>query len=246
MEDYAKYCHKMARFAEIAYLDDRPAKKEFKKFGYTKHKFIEKDGAQCHVVSNDIEVVVCFRGTEPSEFSDIKADLNAFPDRANNGNGWVHNGFQEEVNKIWDDILKQLNLKGNEGKKLFITGHSLGGAMATIATSRLGDKVKALFTFGSPRVGTRSFVKSFSHIPHYRFVNNNDIVPKVPFAFLGYRHHVSPTYINYYGNIRPATYWQRVKDQWRGRWRAFQKGQPFDGAYDHGMNHYCKYTGDYE
>ena len=230
----------MANFAEIAYLDEKPAKKEFKKLGYIRHKFIENEGAQCHIISNKDEVIICFRGTEPGEFSDIKADLNALPDRANNGYGWVHNGFQEEVNKIWDNIIVQL--EAHKDKDLFITGHSLGGAMATIATSRLGDRVKALFTFGSPRAGTRSFVKSFSHIPHYRFVNNNDVVPKVPFAIMGYRHHVSPTYINYYGNIRSATYWQRVKDQWRGRWRAFKKGQPFDGAYDHGMNHYCKYT----
>jgi triacylglycerol lipase len=230
----------MAKFAEIAYLDGAEAQSFFKGEGFRKHVFLENDGAQCHVIWNDKEVVLCFRGTEPGEFSDIKADLNALPDRANNGHGWVHNGFQEEVNKIWEAILEQL--EPHADKDLYITGHSLGGAMATIATSRLGDRVKCLYTFGSPRAGTRSFVNSFSHIPHYRFVNNNDVVPKVPFAFLGYRHHVSPAYINYYGNIRPATYWQRVKDQWRGRWRALKKGQPFDGAYDHGMTYYCKYT----
>ena len=232
--------HQMAKFAEIAYLDGAEAQPFFKGEGFRKHVFLEMDGAQCHVVWNKDEIVLCFRGTEPGEFSDIKADLNALPDRANNGHGWVHNGFQEEVNKIWDAILEQL--EAHEGKDLLITGHSLGGAMATIATSRLGDRVKCLYTFGSPRVGTRKFVKSFSHIPHYRFVNNNDVVPKVPFAIMGYRHHVSPTYINYYGNIRPATYWQRVKDQWRGRWQALKKRQPFDGAYDHGMTYYCKYT----
>jgi triacylglycerol lipase len=230
----------MAKFAEIAYLDGAEAQSFFKGEGFRKHVFLENDGAQCHVIWNDKEVVLCFRGTEPGEFSDIKADLNALPDRANNGHGWVHNGFQEEVNKIWEAILEQL--EPHADKDLYITGHSLGGAMATIATSRLGDRVKCLYTFGSPRAGTRSFVNSFSHIPHYRFVNNNDVVPKVPFAFLGYRHQVSPAYINYYGNIRPATYWQRVKDQWRGRWRALKKGQPFDGAYDHGMTYYCKYT----
>lgn len=232
--------HHMAVLADIAYLDNKEAAAKKKELGYTGHKFFEKDGAQCHAFWNKAEYVLAFRGTEPTEFNDIKADLNALPDVANNGSGWVHNGFQEEVNKIWDDVIR--HLKAHPNKDLFITGHSLGGAMATIATSRLGDSVKALFTFGSPRAGTRSFVKSFSHIPHYRFVNNNDIVPKVPFAFLGYRHTCAPAYINYYGNIRSATYWQRVKDQWRGRWRAFKKGQPFDGAYDHGMNHYCKYT----
>ena len=232
--------HQMAKFASIAYLDGEQAQARFREEGYRKHVFIENDGAQCHIIWNDNDVIICFRGTEPSEFSDIKADLNAWPDRAENGCGWVHNGFQEEVNKIWGPILAQL--KAHEDKDLYITGHSLGGAMATIATSRLGERVKALYTFGSPRVGTRKFVKSFVSIPHYRFVNNNDIVPKVPFAIMGYRHTCTPQYINYYGRIRPATYWQRVKDQWRGRWRALKKGMPFDGAYDHGMDYYVKYT----
>ena len=151
--------HQMAKFAEIAYLDAEEAKPKFRAEGFRKHVFLENDGAQCHVIWNQKEVILCFRGTEPGEFSDIKADLNAFPDRANNGSGWVHNGFQEEVNKLWADILTELS--AHDDKDLLITGHSLGGAMATIATSRLGDAVKALFTFGSPRAGTRKFVKAF-------------------------------------------------------------------------------------
>jgi len=234
--------HKMALCASIAYLDEEEARPKFREIGFRKHVFIERDGAQCHIVWTAQQIVLCFRGTEPGEFSDIKADLNAMPDKADNGSGWVHNGFQTEVDKIWEDIMKHVDLKLHEKKTLLICGHSLGGAMATIATSRLGDRVSALYTYGSPRAGTRKFVKSFKHIPHYRFVNNNDVVPKVPFAFLGYRHTCKPQYINYYGNVRSATYWQRVKDQWRGRWRALKKGMPFDGAYDHGMDHYCKYT----
>ena len=232
-------CHEMADHAQAAYLDDASA--HFKKYGKAKYEFIEDDGAQCHIAWDEDEIILAFRGTEPDEFSDIKADLNALPDRANNGHGWVHNGFQEEVNKVWDEVMKVLD-KELKNRKLFICGHSLGGAMATIATSRLADKVTCLYTYGSPRAGTRSFVKSFN-TPHYRHVNNNDIVPKVPFAFLGYRHHGTLRYINFYGNIRKMSYWQRVKDGWRGRLTAFKKKVPFDGAYDHGMNYYVEYTG---
>lgn len=237
-------CHAMAQCAQIAYMDAKEAKPKFRKLGYTKHRFIENDGAQVHIVSNKNELVICFRGTEPDEFSDIKADLNAMPDRAENGMGYVHNGFQTEVDKVWDELIKTFDKESIGRENILITGHSLGGAMATIATSRIADKVTALYTYGSPRAGSRKFVRSFRSVPHYRHVNNNDIVPKVPFAALGYRHHTSPRYINYYGNIRKCTRWQRIKDQWRGRWRALKKGMPFDGAYDHGMNHYCKYTGE--
>ena len=235
-------CAKMAEVAELAYLDGPEAKPKYKKLGYVAHKFVEVNGAQCHIISNKEEITIAFRGTEPKEFSDIKADLNAFPDKPNNGHGLVHNGFQEEVNKVWPDIEKALSKMKTDGKHLFICGHSLGAAMATIATSRLGDKVTALYTYGSPRVGTRKFVKSFAHIPHFSHVNNNDLVTCVPFAAMGYRHHSQPRYINYFGNIRKMSRWQRTKDKWRGRLRAFKKGMPFDGAYDHGMNHYCKYT----
>lgn len=227
----------MALAAEAAYLDGKEGKAKFLELGYMKHKFIEKEGAQCHVAWNNEEFLIAFRGTEPDEFSDIKADLNALPDRGQSG-GWVHNGFQEEVNKIWALILPLL--VNAEGKKMFIAGHSLGGAMATIAASRLKDQCTALYTYGSPRVGTRSFIKSFN-VPHYRHVNNNDIVPKVPFAFLGYKHHGNLRYINFYGNIRKMTYWQRFKDGWRGRAAAWKNKQPFDGARDHGMGNYVKY-----
>jgi triacylglycerol lipase len=234
-------CSLMAKCAQIAYMDGAEAKKEYKKLGYTRHKFIECDGAQVHIIGNKEENVLCFRGTEPGEFSDIKADLNALPDKAMNGSGYVHNGFQVEVDKVWDKLTSSIDTSAFKGKKFYICGHSLGGAMATIATSRLQDKVDALYTYGSPRTGTKKFVNSIK-TPHYRHVNNNDMVTAVPFALLGYRHNASPRYINYYGNIRACTKWQRTKDKWRGRWRALKKGMPFDGAYDHGMNHYCKYT----
>ena len=144
------------------------------------------------------------------------------------------------MEKIWEDIIEILEL--NKDKELYITGHSLGGAMATIAASRLKDEIEALYTYGSPRVGTRKFVKSFSNVEHYRHVNNNDVVTSIPLAFMGYVHHCPPRYINYRGHIRPFTPWQRLKDKLRGRWKALKKGQPFDGAYDHGMDYYCKYT----
>ena len=126
----------------------------------------------------------------------------------------------------------------NKEKQIYITGHSLGAAMATLATSRIEEfrKVEQLTTFGSPRVGTRKFVKNIS-TPHMRFVNNNDIVTKVPLALMGYKHHGTLQYINFYGNIRKLTLWQAVKDKWRG----YRSGL-LDGAMDHGMENYVRCT----
>lgn len=226
-------CARMAKAAEAAYLDGPEAKPVYKQMGYTTHKFIDIDGAQCHIVSNKEEIVICFRGTEPDELSDVLADLNAWPDKAYNGHGLVHNGFQEEVNKVWPKIETSLKMMKAKDKKLFICGHSLGGAMATIATSRL-DNVDALYTYGSPRVGTRKWVNSIK-TPHFRHVNNNDIVTKVPLAIMGYKHHGTLRYINFYGKIRKLTFWQAVKDKFRG----YRSGL-LDGAMDHGMANYVK------
>ena len=232
---YVDRSHKMAIMAQLAYKS-KEAWMDFKEMGYPNHKFYNVHGAQVHVVWNQDEMVICFRGTEPSEFSDITADLNAFPDRAQVG-GWVHNGFQNELEKVWPNVNTMFRDNG-KNKELFICGHSLGGAMATVAASRLNPT--ALFTYGSPRVGTKKFCANIT-CEHHRHVNNNDIVTKVPFAIMGYKHHGDLRYINFYGNIRKMTKWQRVKDGWRGRVTAWKKKQPFDGARDHGMQNYVKY-----
>jgi len=110
--------------------------------------------------------------------------------------------------------------------------------MATLAASRLEEEVNVeqLTTFGSPRVGTRKFVKNIK-TKHLRFVNNNDIVTKVPLFLMGYRHHGTLQYINFYGNVRKLTTWQMIKDRWRG-----YKSGILDGAADHGMQNYVQST----
>ena len=53
----------MAIIAKVAYEDKAKAKAVFEAMGYSKHEFIEHNGAQCHVVWNDEEVIIGFRGT---------------------------------------------------------------------------------------------------------------------------------------------------------------------------------------
>lgn len=229
--------NRFAKAAMYAYQDKTPP---YKNCDFKNRKLFDKNGAQCWAVWNDKEYALCFRGTEPSEISDVLADLNAVP-RGAMTKGWVHSGFRNELDKLWDELVK--HHKKHEKKDFYICGHSLGAAMATIATSRFEEttNVKHLYTFGSPRVGTRKFVKALK-TPHTRVVNNNDIVCRVPLFLMGYKHHGELTYINYFGHISKMSFWQILKDRWRGRVRAWQKGQPFDGAYDHGMNYYVKYT----
>ena len=236
----------MAILSGLAYGEPSEVNKKFRKHGFYDTKFCNKRGAQCYVVWNDTDAVICFRGTEPKEMSDIKADLNAIQKQGLHNKGDVHGGFQGEINKIWDLIVEKINeLKDH---KIYITGHSLGGAMATICAKRLQEQkieVQCLYTYGSPRVGDRRWVKSLQ-IPHYRFQNNNDVVCKVPFWFMGYRHHGKSVYISYTGKICKMSMWRRFIDGMRGRFKAWSKKQFFDGIYDHNITSYTKRVKGYD
>ena len=223
-----------AEVSALAYHDGTRAKRELKKIGFTNYKFLENQEAQCHIFSNANNIIVAFRGTEPNKFSDVKADLLAFK-RKSKTEGKVHMGFKMELRKLWPDI--EALLQRNKSKQIWVTGHSLGGAMATLCASRLEDKNPKLYTYGSPRVGGGEFVANMQ-VQHWRFVNNNDVVPGVPFAIMGYRHHGTLWYINHYGNLRSRSLWQRMKDQMRGRWKALSKWKLFDGVYDHNIVEY--------
>jgi triacylglycerol lipase len=213
----------------------KPNDKAYKELGYTSCKFIDNNGAQVYIVSNKNEIAICLRGTEPKEFSDIKADVKFF---------WkdgFHGGFLTEYLKVADEIRTEMAklTKKNPASKITITGHSLGGGMATVAACLL-DKVDAVYTYGSPRALTmfKTFKKS---VPLIRVVNNNDVVPTVPFKLLMFKHVGELHYMNHWGQVRKLTLWQKIKDKWRGRVRAFKKGQPFDGLYDHSIKEYVKY-----
>lgn len=130
--------------------------------------------------------VLAFRGTQNVENILTDTDtlfVSEFPYP-----GRVHCGFAGAVREVWTEVRRILGGPGRS-KPLLLTGHSLGGAMATLASIRLaseGYAVHAVYTFGSPRVGDRFFRASY-RLPNYRFVNENDLVPHLPFRWC-YKH----------------------------------------------------------
>lgn len=201
--------------------------------------FIDVDGAQAYVMSDGKDVLIACRGTEPSEMNDVKADLDTVKVPHPLG-GKVHRGFYREYEKVMPGIREALAKHNKKGdKEVWVCGHSLGGAMAVLVAVDL--KPNGLQTFGQPRVGNKEFLKNID-FPYYRYVNNNDIVPRVPPTFLGFRHGGKLRYINHYGNIRKCTSWQRTKDKVRGHWAAIKKLKPFDSLYDHFMHYYYTYV----
>jgi hypothetical protein len=133
-------------------------------------------------------VVVAFRGTITNNDGSL-----TFEDWLNDGDiilrgvpylkGTVHTGFWRSLMNLWDHGLSELIQKF---ETVYVTGHSKGGAIATLA-SRLFQvtnrtKIANVVTFGSPAAGDYTFVKDYnSAIPNnYRYEHRNDVVPHLP------------------------------------------------------------------
>jgi len=224
-----------AKLSAIAYMNETAATAAAKKLGMLQVTLITNDGAEALVCKNRDSLWIAFRGTEPSKLNDVMADLNVIKNTAKAG-GKVHGGFQKEVDDIWIHIVKILdhNDQLKVRKDVYITGHSLGAAMATISATRY--QPKELFTFGSPRVGGVHFIKNIK-CPHYRFMNNNDIVCRIPPAWLGFRHHGEMIYFDCDGMKATGPTW---RDFFKGVGQSWKRWKFFDGVVDHGMPNYVK------
>ena len=127
--------------------------------------------------------VVAFRGTE--DINDWKRDANAelvgvaLPnDPEKKIVGKLHKGFNEGFLSVKTDIEKLLSEHKNV--PVYLTGHSLGGALATVATWHIaGQHLAACYTFGAPRAGNFELAQHI-RTPIYRAVNANDPVPFLP------------------------------------------------------------------
>jgi len=233
-----------AKLASIAYSDNvEQVKKDVRKLGFTTVEFYNNGGAQAYRFMNKEDIVIACRGTQPSEFNDIKADLKAAPVVAETV-GRVHHGFKTEVDELWPMVKEDLVRVGKTRKGWFC-GHSLGAAMTTIMASRCEDdptmpNIEEIYTYGSPRTGWRKFVNSLN-CKHQRWVNNNDIVTRVPLAIMGYKHDGCEHYLDSNGMYRQnLTAWQRFKDRWSGMLKGLAAGS-IDNFSDHSMVNYIAY-----
>ena len=155
--------------------------------GFTDVKFFEDNTTQCFVASNDQYAIVAFRGSEgrlregdanPGYiWADWITNFNFWPVQWDHGSK-VHRGFKAALSEVWTDLEDYISSLQKNNLRIWLTGHSLGAALATLAADRYGS-VQGLYTFGSPRVGDRDFKRDFK-VKAHRIVNNSDIVTKVP------------------------------------------------------------------
>lgn len=121
------------------------------------------------------ELIIAFRGTEPDRPEDLFTDVNAVLVDWR-GRGRVHRGFLDAFQAI-EPVIAAWQRLPHRGPVVF-TGHSLGGALATLAAARWPGS--RLLSFGSPRVGDADFVRSLGDTVIQRYVNCWDLVPRLP------------------------------------------------------------------
>ncbi|NJD05745.1 MAG: lipase family protein [Methylococcaceae bacterium] len=148
-------------------------------------------------VADEPAVVLAFRGTHPPQVDNIQDAASFFRDWVNDvravpkpvpGLGDVHEGFWDAVDALWTQALLdevERRLQQCPSRRLHVTGHSKGGAMAYLAAARLHREarpVTAVHTFAAARAGTDSFAEIYNQagIPSARYEFGDDLVPHLP------------------------------------------------------------------
>ncbi len=170
---------RLARYSELAYERPEAVRAVLPEAEVT---YLDRDHTQAYVLETAAETVVAFRGTQV--FADPSlADMlsNLWFRRVPWDPGRVHRGYREALL----DIVQELKRPLYSGRRpLYFTGHSMGGALATLA-STLPPGPSATYSFGAPRVGDGVFARSLANL--VRIVHGTDIAPRYPLP-LGYRH----------------------------------------------------------
>jgi len=221
---------------------------------------ISKNSAQAALIQHKDYFCLAFRGTDES--LDWLDNLNMFSEKVLFGE--FHRGFWNSVKDIWDYLYNEFNALNRfengldkNGKilykklPLFLTGHSLGGAMATIAAARLihlDVPFTSVYTFGQPRSMTLATSRIFNleaMSRFFRFQNNNDIVTRIPARLMGYSHVGSDIYIDVDKTLQnDPGFWFRFLDMTEGAFESFtdlkksKKVSRLDAIADHDMEEY--------
>ncbi len=197
--------------AKLSYSPEEEITQELEEKGYTCREFIndKETDTQCFIASDDEKIVIAFRGT--SSIKDAFTDLLIIKTPYPKSRRWffkprAHYGFVNAFlavrHRIHEVLSRCLLIKPY---KVYITGHSLGAALATLCAIDLKETMKInnllIYTFGSPKVGNSWFARRFNKkIKHsYRFVNDDDVVPWLPPT--GYSHVKTLVFINKKGEL---------------------------------------------
>lgn len=219
----------MASMSELAYLKHEAGEldqliRSLDSGGFGLVETFNNNETQAFIARCKDYTVLAIRGTE-GKIKDIISDLKF---RLKNGR---HRGFDQAYKNISSSLRVSLRFRNIP---LYITGHSLGAAIAVIATQDLdSDNLAACYTFGCPRVGNAEFDRSVK-APVYRVVNAADGVARVPFFIMGRIHVGDLRYLTRKGDLlrNPNTI-RRF-----GRFTANFLRRPISTGTDHAIANY--------
>ena len=171
----------LATISQTAYLPPIYAEEKYESIGFERIKTFTDASMIGYILSGKGVTVVVFRGTDDK--ADWLANLNYTTTRTPHGK--IHKGFNNVYIELKPQILKIL--KQVDTKHLWITGHSLGGALAVICAYDLVEnedlKLDGLVTFGQPMVAHEELANYLDETlssRYARFVNEADMVPRIP------------------------------------------------------------------
>ena len=233
----------LAKVARLAYQMPDAIAQEVKTWGsFPNFQFFSAYDTQAYLFGNSDVILLAFRGTQSGNLRDWMTDAKIL--FVPGCNGQVHRGFSEAVNWVWPDLVKRLAQFRTNNQRLFVTGHSLGASLATLASAKLHEinqSVDALYTFGSPRVGDKKFVDCFdTAFAHkaFRLVNNNDVVTRVAARLMGYSHVGRCLYFDAKGKLQDdILFWEQFLQNVQGSMDDFLK-PGLDICKDHDMGLY--------
>ncbi len=236
-----------AAASELAYSSSLRVSKRCLDWGFSAPFFFDRKGTQGFIAIQGDAVVLAFRGTDG--LADAKTDIKARKDRRPWLTGRAHRGFLGALEHVWPSIYAALSQAEESAApmplRIYVCGHSLGGALATLAAARLSRlcfAVTGCYVYGCPRVGNRAFARSLdrAYLPgkYFRVNNNNDIVTRLPPWLFGYRHAGERCHITDGGRLlRSPSWWRVFLDRVCGR--LGDLGKPgTDGVKDHSSKGY--------
>lgn len=193
----------LALASDLAYEDEGAIQPQLLDWSFSDQSTVfNKEEIQGFIAVNDELLILCFRGTK--NFQDWLYNLRVLP--TEDALGKVHRGFSIGLDQVWQAEVSPIIQEYAKGRTVWYTGHSLGAALATLAAARTSVElpevaIKGIATFGQPRLASREFEEAFDAIfadSFYRYVNNRDIVPRVP---PGYHHVGQLIHFDADGNI---------------------------------------------
>jgi hypothetical protein len=169
--------------------------------------FGTKSQTQAFVGSDADDIVVSFRGTDNLENWIKDLDFPKTTSYPKCPTCKVHAGFWGAWLELQTDVLAEVEQLARRMPlaKIFVTGHSLGAALAALCAAELGASshslgfpIEGVYTYGQPRVGDVAFQKFYSTGEHvsWRVTHWRDIVPHLPFESFGFHHTSTEVFYN--------------------------------------------------